>query len=156
MASRKPDFLLQMPVISQSDLQYQSRTPLRSPRFREDFDAPFSESFLDPPPPKTSYFVKSQDDIPPPPQQSFDDSWVQVPKRRESVNGKVLQWAKRSLTIKRQRPSRPGGAFASVQPPPSRSSRRISSLPIEANYGKGNTHAQPSTIITVAEIPKLV
>ncbi|RFU76100.1 hypothetical protein TARUN_6129 [Trichoderma arundinaceum] len=157
MASRKPDFHLQMPAMSQSDLQYQSRSPMRSPRFREDFDAPFSESFLDPPPPKTSYFVESKDKVQPPPQRSFDDSWVQVPKRRESVNGKVLQWAKRSLTIKRQRPStRAGDGLAEVRSPPMRSSRRISSLPMETGYGKRNTHAQPPTIITVAEIPKSV
>ncbi|KAL7792931.1 hypothetical protein V8C37DRAFT_115015 [Trichoderma ceciliae] len=157
MALRKPNFHLQMPAMSQSDLQYQSRSPIRSPRFREDFDAPFSESFMDPPPPKTSYFVESKDKIPTPPQRSFDDSWVQVPKRRESVNDKVLQWAKRSLTIKRQRPSRPGGdGFSDIRSTPMRNSRRISSLPMETGYGKRNTHTQPPTIITVAEIPKPV
>jgi hypothetical protein len=156
MASRKPDFHLQMPATSQPDLQYQSRTLLRSPRFHEDFDAPFSESFLDPPPPKTSYFVESKDKVPPPPQRSFDDSWVQIPKRRASVNDKVLQWAKRSLTIKRQRPSRPLDGFSDVRSPPNRSSRRISTMPMETGYGKRSTHTQPPTIITVAEIPKPV
>ncbi|KAL6908535.1 hypothetical protein GGI43DRAFT_146539 [Trichoderma evansii] len=154
MASRKPDFHLLMPAASQPDLQFQSRSPIRSPRFHEDFDAPFSESFLDPPPPKTSYFVESKDKVPPPPQRSYDDSWVQLPKRRASVNDKVLQWAKRSLTIKRQRPSRPGEGFSDLRPPPSRGSRRMSTLPIETGYGKRNNHTQPSTIITVAEIPK--
>ncbi|KAL6868507.1 hypothetical protein J3F83DRAFT_697992 [Trichoderma novae-zelandiae] len=154
---RKPDFHLQMPAMSQTDLPFQPRSPMRSPRFREDFDAPFSESFLDPPPPpKTSYFVESKDKIEAPPQRSYDDSWVQVPKRRESVNEKVLQWAKRSLTIKRNRPPRLGDGFAEGRAT-SRASRRISSLPVEAMFGKrSNSHAQPQTIITVAEIPKLV
>ncbi|KAL7950774.1 hypothetical protein V8C42DRAFT_340375 [Trichoderma barbatum] len=155
MALRKPDFHLQMPAMSQSDLQYQPRSPMRSPRFREDFDAPFSESFLDPPPPpKTSYFDETKNKIAPPPQRSYDDTFL--PKRRASVNDKVLQWAKRSLTIKRQRPPRLGDGFAEVRAPSSRSSRRISSLPVEAVFGKRNTHIQPPTIITVAEIPKPV
>lgn len=156
MASCKPGFHLQMPVINQSDLHFQARSPLRSPRFREDFDAPFSESFLDPPPPKTSYFAESKDKVSPPPQRSFDDSWVQVPKRRESVNGKVLQWAKRSLTIKRQRPARPGDDFADVGSAPARNPRRMSTFSEETKYGKRSAHTQPPTIITVSEIPKPV
>ncbi|KAL7936237.1 hypothetical protein V8C35DRAFT_297267 [Trichoderma chlorosporum] len=156
MALRKPDFHLQMPAMSQSHLQFQPRSPMRSPRFREDFDAPFSESFLDhPSPPKTSYFDESKNKIAPPPQRSYDDSWV-PPKRRSSVNDKVLQWAKRSLTIKRQRPPRLGDGFADARTPSSRSSRRISSLPVESVFGKRSTHIQPPTIITVAEIPKPV
>ncbi|KAM0253601.1 hypothetical protein ACHAQJ_007230 [Trichoderma viride] len=156
MASCKPDLHLQMPSASQPDLQYQSRNLMRSPRFHEDFDAPFSESFLYPPPPKTSYFAESKDKVPPPPQRSFDDSWVQVPKRRASVNDKVLQWAKRSLTIKRQRPPRLGDGFSDVRSPPARNSRRISTLQMDTGYGKRSTHTQPPTIITVAEIPKPV
>ncbi|PTB65403.1 hypothetical protein BBK36DRAFT_1122462 [Trichoderma citrinoviride] len=161
MSLRKPDFHLQMPAMSQTDLQFQPRSPMRSPRFREDFDAPFSEAFLDPlppQPPKTSYFVETKDKIEAPPQRSYDDSWVQVPKRRESVNEKVLQWAKRSLTIKRQqRPARLGDGFVAEGRANSRASRRISGLPVEAMFGKrSNSHAQPPTIITVAEIQKLV
>ncbi|KAH0499326.1 hypothetical protein TgHK011_006529 [Trichoderma gracile] len=159
MALRNPDFHLQMPAMSQTDLQFQPRSPMRSPRFREDFDAPFSASFLDPlppAPPKTSYFAETKDKIEAPPQRSYDDSWVQVPKRRESVNEKVLQWAKRSLTIKRQRPARLGEGFA-VERASSRASKRISGMPVEAMFGKrSNTLAQPPTIITVSEIPKLV
>lgn len=53
MASRKPDFRLPMPLVTDhladTDAQRQPGAALRSPRsprFREDFDAPFSEALL--------------------------------------------------------------------------------------------------------------
>ncbi len=124
--STKPKFHIAMPPRRLSDYPGP-----RSPRFREDFDAPFSEAIMNASlgtvatgPYSPSQERPSLDDsirrcspgssmrTPSFPEQSPTEQWREFPwsqrtQRKASVNDRVKGWARRSSLIFKSRPTSP-------------------------------------------------
>lgn len=117
----KPDFELDMPARPSGEFQRTTSLP-RTPRFHEDFDAPFSEAIAN-----ASSTALSDGSISPvsqdgrsseeinkalrklagddePNAQSWNDHISsQEAQRRSTVNGRFKQWARKSFAIGRSR-----------------------------------------------------
>ncbi|PHH73989.1 hypothetical protein CDD80_3431 [Ophiocordyceps camponoti-rufipedis] len=121
MASRKCEFRIIMPVnhrIYSTGFLPRSTSCIapRSPRFHEDFEAPFSEAVLNAS--RTTFASDSSDglqsssqsrhsidndykqqDCPPAPPSNWQST---EPSKRSSLNDRIREWAKRSLNFKRK------------------------------------------------------
>ncbi|CEF83075.1 unnamed protein product [Fusarium graminearum] len=118
MADRRPALTLPLPDREQSDFQRPQSSlqtpPIRSPRFREDFDAPFSVDIMNasritlatdtmsyPSTGTNSRNSFGYDETPP--QYLRNASWESETKRRSKVNDRILEWAKKSWGAVRTR-----------------------------------------------------
>ncbi|KJZ80608.1 hypothetical protein HIM_00458 [Hirsutella minnesotensis 3608] len=135
MASRKPDFHLSLPPRDQTNGPYlrPAMSSPRSPRFHEDFDAPFSEALLNAS--RTTLATDISDSYPstqsrhslegeakrpmpaavgtmrksrvqsPAPLQTRQHTWAaSEASRRVSVNERIRDWARKSLVFARKNP----------------------------------------------------
>jgi hypothetical protein len=131
--SNKPSLKIEMPARQSAEFRRPSAT-IRSPRFTEDFDAPFSEALVSEQQTTTpsssesgscssyssaqsrlSYDFSSRKVSPSSavrtpsfPAQSPTEQWQQQqhqpePRRRTNVNGRVREWARRSMILGRSR-----------------------------------------------------
>jgi hypothetical protein len=119
MTDRRPALTLPLPDREPCDPQRPQSSlqspPIRSPRFREDFDAPFSEDIMNasrttlatdtmsyPSTGTTSRnsFGYDGDQAPP---YLRNASWESETKRRSKVNDRILEWAKKSWGAVRTR-----------------------------------------------------
>ncbi|KAG5658829.1 hypothetical protein KAF25_007382 [Fusarium avenaceum] len=174
MANRRPALTLPLPdrepydsQRSESSLQSPS---IRSPRFREDFDAPFSLDIMNasrttlatdtmsyPSPVTTSRNSFGNDGERPTPLQLRNATWESETKRRSKVNDRILEWAKRSWGAVRARSDSKGDYFDShsSQSPTSDimspSSDNIS--PSEPDGGQV-THEYGRAVVSVTEKPR--
>ncbi|KAM5351719.1 hypothetical protein ACJ41O_004442 [Fusarium nematophilum] len=184
MASRRPNLTLPLPLPDREpyDLQRPQtslRSPsIRSPRFREDFDAPFSEAIMnasrttlatdtisfpstgtasrtsiggDSEPPS---FSTKQPAVPPTPLRLRHASWESETKRRARVNDRILEWARRSWSAVRSRSNSNGDYFDSY-PPQNQSTVAVSPspgdiTPLEPD-GSGPVNSYTKAIETVTE-----
>ncbi|KAF5665925.1 hypothetical protein FHETE_6467 [Fusarium heterosporum] len=130
MANRRPTLTLPLPTREpyepeRSDSSLQS-PPIRSPRFREDFDAPFSVDIMNasrttlatdtmsfPSTATTSRNSFGNDGDRPTPLQLRNATWESETKRRSKVNDRILEWAKRSWGAVRARSDSKGDYFDS-------------------------------------------
>lgn len=127
--STRPNLKIEMPARKSSEFRRPSQ-PIRSPRFTEDFDAPFSEALVNDPQTTTpqlsesgcysSYSAQSRPSydfsarrVSPTstvrtlsfPAQSPTEQWPQETRHRSNINDRVKEWARRSLIIGRSRPN---------------------------------------------------
>lgn len=141
MAARRPN--LKIPLPERQDFDFQRpqasfRSPsIRSPRFVENFDAPFSEAIMNAsrttlatdtmsfpstePASRTSTGGESERrpslgsrlaTMPPPtPLRLRNPSWESESKRRSNVNDRIREWAKRSWGAVKTRPDTKGDYF---------------------------------------------
>lgn len=121
MEDRRPILTLPLPIREPYDFQRPQtslRSPsIRSPRFREDFDAPFSEAIMNAsrttlatdtisyPSTGTNSRTSIGDSERPSPLRLThrNASWESETKRRARVNDRILEWAKRSWGAVRSR-----------------------------------------------------
>lgn len=121
MEDRRPILTLPLPIREPYDFQRPQtslRSPsIRSPRFREDFDAPFSEAIMNAsrttlatdtisyPSTQTNSRTSIGDSERPSPLRLThrNASWESETKRRARVNDRILEWAKRSWGAVRSR-----------------------------------------------------
>ncbi|KHN96425.1 uncharacterized protein MAM_05714 [Metarhizium album ARSEF 1941] len=119
----KPELRLSttMPAANPDADAKRPRSELRSPRFREDFDAPFSEALLNA---STMTLATETDTSPlsqhpgdmsitkpahsPRPPQSREDSWSSTNSSRSAtsaspgVNDRIKEWARKSFMARRR------------------------------------------------------
>ncbi|KAK7431102.1 hypothetical protein QQZ08_002383 [Neonectria magnoliae] len=121
MASRKPNLKLPLPSIEQGEFQRPSSS-IRSPRFTENFDAPFSEALMNASRTtlatdtmtypsiytndrtsfggesgrRPSFGTKQSGAQSPTPLRLRKSSWESETKRRSTVNDRIREWAKKS------------------------------------------------------------
>ncbi|KAM0434624.1 hypothetical protein ACHAPT_003722 [Fusarium lateritium] len=147
MEDRRPNLTLPLPLREPCEFQRPQtslRSPsIRSPRFREDFDAPFSEAIMNasrttlatdtfsyPSTGTNSRTSIGDSERPSPLRLSHrNSSWESETKRRARVNDRILEWAKRSWGAVRSRSnsnnkddyfdSQPAPSQSSVDAPPS-------------------------------------
>ncbi|RGP62870.1 hypothetical protein FLONG3_10092 [Fusarium longipes] len=120
MTNRRPALTLPLPDREQYDSQRPQSSlqtpPIRSPRFREDFDAPFSVDIMNasrttlatdtmsyPSTAATSRNSFGYDGDQTPPPYLRNASWESETKRRSKVNDRILEWAKKSWGAVRTR-----------------------------------------------------
>lgn len=119
MADRRPNLTLPLPDREPCDPQRPQSSlqtpPIRSPRFREDFDAPFSVDIMNAsrvtlatdtmsyPSTGTSRNSFGYDGDQTPPPYLRNASWESETKRRSKVNDRILEWAKKSWGAVRTR-----------------------------------------------------
>ncbi|KAH7162822.1 hypothetical protein B0J13DRAFT_615439 [Dactylonectria estremocensis] len=154
MASRKPNLRIPLPVAEQGEFQRPS-TSLRSPRFIEDFNAPFSEavvnasrttlatdtmtypststnsraSFGGESGRRTSFGTRQPSGMQSPTRLRLrHSSWESETKRRSTVNERIREWAKKSWGAVRNRSDSKGDYFEG-NPNRSRSSQATSPSP---------------------------
>ncbi|CAM1506601.1 Fc.00g062420.m01.CDS01 [Cosmosporella sp. VM-42] len=182
MASRKPD--LRLPIPAREDGKFQ-RPPssLRSPRFIEDFNAPFSEAIMNAsvttlattdinspstsPASRTSFGGESGRPSvnlkrPSTMQLKSPSTWQDAAngidsKRRSNVNDRIREWARKSWGTVRKGSDEGDGYFDRVK------SRRQGSVvtccspddiaPNETD-GHGRTNTCSKAVVTVTELPK--
>ncbi|KAH6898350.1 hypothetical protein B0T10DRAFT_105827 [Thelonectria olida] len=158
MASRKPNLTLPLPEKEQPDFQLSSTstTSLRSPRFIENFDAPFSEaimnassatlatdtmtfpstssssndraSFGDESRPQPPFSRNNSGLVSPSPLRQRHSTWESDTKRRAKINDRIREWARKSWGAARGRPDTRSGYFDS-NPKHSKSSAALPSSP---------------------------
>ncbi|KAF4982250.1 hypothetical protein FZEAL_2134 [Fusarium zealandicum] len=187
MASRRPNLTLPLPEREPFDLQRPQtslRSPsIRSPRFREDFDAPFSEaimnasrttlatdtfslpyaseisrtSFGGDSDRRTSFSAKQSTAPPPSPLRLRHTSWESETKRRARVNDRIMEWAKRSWTTVRSRSNSKTDYFDS-RPAQSQSSVAVSSSSDEITPSESDDNVPVNSytraVITVIAVPQ--
>ncbi|KAM4054926.1 hypothetical protein HRG_005744 [Hirsutella rhossiliensis] len=138
MASRKPDFRLSIPAREQpdADTHRPSVSSPRSPRFHEDFDAPFSEAIMNASrttlatdfsdsypssnsrhshdadhkrqgPATNSTPPKARLQSPSPHQLRRDTLPPSEPAKASSVNDRIRDWARKSFPFTRKGPEQP-------------------------------------------------
>ncbi|CEJ95119.1 hypothetical protein VHEMI10618 [[Torrubiella] hemipterigena] len=95
----KPDFQIAMPARSSSDFQRPASLP-RTPKFHEDFDAPFSEAIANAPA-TTPPYETSSSPVQTPDQWMGDAAWPSDMRRRSGVNDKLRDWARKSIIMVR-------------------------------------------------------
>ncbi|KAL2694207.1 hypothetical protein Neosp_000781 [[Neocosmospora] mangrovei] len=121
MEDRRPVLTLPLPIREPYDFQRPQTSlqspSIRSPRFREDFDAPFSEAIMNAsrttlatdtisyPSTQTNSRTSIGDSERPSPLRLThrNASWESETKRRARVNDRILEWAKRSWGAVRSR-----------------------------------------------------
>ncbi|KAH7209472.1 hypothetical protein DER44DRAFT_292227 [Fusarium oxysporum] len=120
MTDRRPILTLPLPARDPFESQRPGSSlqspSIRSPRFHEDFDAPFSLDIMNasrttlatdtmsyPSTGTTSRNSFGCDGDRPPPLQYRNASWESETKRRSKVNDRILEWAKRSWGAVRTR-----------------------------------------------------
>ncbi|KAF5020627.1 hypothetical protein F66182_7334 [Fusarium sp. NRRL 66182] len=175
MADRRPALTLPLPAQEpydshrpQSSLQSPS---IRSPRFREDFDAPFSEAILNASRttlatdtisyPSTGTASRNSfgcDSERPSPLQHRNASWESEIKPR-SVNDRILEWAKRSWGAVRTRSDSKGDYFDGQHSDQTQSSDILSSsdntMPSEPDGGQpSNDNSQAVVTVTQVSVTK--
>ncbi|PHH86714.1 hypothetical protein CDD83_9855 [Cordyceps sp. RAO-2017] len=165
MASRKPEFRLSMPTRCQADAFGQrsqnAMSSPRSPRFHEDFDAPFSEALLnasrttlatdvsDSYPssnsrhsldadnkrqPTAAASRKSRPRSPTPPQTRHGTWHASESSRRSSVNDRIRDWARKSFLFARKGPEQADDAdFSRSRPRESTTPASGASAPASDN-----------------------
>lgn len=176
MASRRPDLKLPIPAREQGEEVQQPSSSLRSPRFTEDFDAPFSEALLNASRTTISTDTMSYPSTSSTSRTSFGDdssnrrqtvyqtssplNWPEVPwgtesKRRSSVNDRIREWAKKSMGAFKTRPEGRDGYFDS------RWSRRTSSVVMTPTSGDVTPNEQDGlervdaysrAVVTITEV----
>ncbi|KAJ9425030.1 hypothetical protein QL093DRAFT_1239654 [Fusarium oxysporum] len=116
MTDRRPILTLPLPARDPFESQQPGSSlqspSIRSPRFHEDFDAPFSLDIMNasrttlatdtmsyPSTGTTSRNSFGCDGDRPPPLQYRNASWESETKRRSKVNDRILEWAKRSWEL---------------------------------------------------------
>lgn len=142
MEDRRPNLTLPLPIREPYEFQRPQtslRSPsIRSPRFREDFDAPFSEAIMNAsrttlatdtisyPSTGTNSRTSIGDSERPSPLRLThrNASWESETKRRARVNDRILEWAKRSWGAVRSRSNSNSnkGDYFDSQPAASQSS----------------------------------
>lgn len=156
MASRKPNLTLPLPDKEQPDFQRStpSTTSLRSPRFIENFDLPFSEaimnassatlatdtmtfpstsssndraSFGDETRPQLPFSRHNSGMMSPSPLRQRHSTWESETKRRAKLNDRIREWARKSWGAARGRPDTRAGYFDGN--PKSKSSAALPSSP---------------------------
>ncbi|KAM0554115.1 hypothetical protein ACHAPJ_006913 [Fusarium lateritium] len=173
MADRRPALTLPLPdreLLESQRPQSSLQSPsIRSPRFREDFDAPFSEAIMNssrttlatdtmsyPSTGTTSRNSFGCDGDQPSPLRLHNASWESETKRRSKVNDRILEWAKKSWGAVRTRSNSKGDYFDS-NPSQSQSNDVMSPSsdnisPSEPDGGR-STNDYNRAVITVTEIP---
>lgn len=185
MTARKPN--LKIPLPERPDLDPQRpqtslRSPsIRSPRFVEDFDAPFSEAIMNasrttlatdtmsfPSTEQTSRNSMSVESerrpslgnkkaiIPPSPLRLRNPSWESESKRRSNVNDRIREWARKSWGAVKSRPDVKGDYFSN-QATRSQSSVLMSPSniisPSEPDGGE-SSNSYAKTKISVTEVTR--
>ena len=177
MASRRPDLKIPIPKPEDGELQ-RPPSSVRSPRFIEDFDAPFSEAILDALSnasrttlateamsyPSTSTASRNsfggesspiqtyrrQTVTQPPTPLRGQNSWGSENAREATISGRVREWVKKSREGIRSRFDGKEGYFDST-----RSSMIMSpsQLDITTNEPGGHARTQSQATISVVERP---
>ncbi|KAJ3528461.1 hypothetical protein NM208_g10186 [Fusarium decemcellulare] len=174
MADRRPNLTLPLPEREPYELQRPQTSlqspSMRSPRFREDFDAPFSEAIMN-----ASRTTLATDTISypstgtcsrnsiggdfdrPSPLQFRNPSWESETKRRARVNDRILEWARRSLSVMRNQSGSKGNYFDS-RPVQSQSSVAMSPSPDDITPsepdGSQPVNSYTKSVVTVTEVPR--
>ncbi|KAJ6446212.1 pyruvate carboxylase [Purpureocillium lavendulum] len=185
MASRKPSLHVVMPDRPQAStdfhgLQSGIRSP-RSPRFREVFDAPFSEALMNAS--RTTLATDSTGSYPgfdhhssfegeakrhasyssmrtkaqaqsPSPLQSRQDSWTSSETtRRSSVNDRIREWARKSFVFSRKNSAQSDdGYFSHSQRPPCKSAVVTPTSEASTPYAFTSPDRYARPVVAVAEV----
>lgn len=94
----KPDFQIAMPERSPTEFQRPSPS-VRTPKFHEDFDAPFSEAIAN-----AAVASSPTTELSSSPAQTPDwneATWPAELRRRSGVNDKLRDWARKSIIMVR-------------------------------------------------------
>ncbi|KAF7550601.1 hypothetical protein G7Z17_g5611 [Cylindrodendrum hubeiense] len=179
MASRKPNLRIPLPEAEQGDFQ-RPTSSLRSPRFIEDFNAPFSEALMN-----ASRTTLATDTYPststngrtsfggesggrpslsprqsglqsPTPLRLRHSSWESETKRRSTVNDRVREWARKSWGAVRNRSESKGGYF-DTNPSHSRSTAVLSPSPGDTSPSECDGPVRSATfsqaVVTFNQVP---
>ncbi|KAI5465988.1 hypothetical protein BGZ63DRAFT_420515 [Mariannaea sp. PMI_226] len=183
MASRKPNLTLPLPERKAADFQPPT-TSLRSPRFTENFDVPFSEAIMNAssatlatdnmtfPSTSSNDRASFDDEVRPQPSLSRNASGMQSPtplrqrhsswesetRRRATVNARIREWARKSWGAVRSRPEPRTGYFDS-SPKHSRSSAALSPSTSDASPSETDGYGQGAgyahAAATMTHLPKI-
>lgn len=181
MASRKPNLRIPLPDAEHSEIQRPTTSSLRSPRFIEDFNAPFSEALMNAsrttlatdtmtyPSTSTngrtsfggesgrrpSFSTRQSGLQSPTPLRLRHSSWESETKRRSTVNDRIREWARKSWGAVRNRSEAKGDYFES-NPNHGRSSARLSPSPSDISPSESERPVRSATfsqaVVTMNEV----
>lgn len=181
MASRKPDLKIPIPKMEEGSFQ-RPPSSVRSPRFIEDFDAPFSEALLDAlsnasrttlgteamSHPSTStasrnsfggessrpqQLSKRQTYTQPPTPLRGQDSWGSDYTREATISGRVREWVKKSREGIRSRIDGKEGYFDAIRGSRGSIIMSPSQLDIISNELDGHQRMHSQATVSATELP---